>query len=918
MQHVAETPQPEKTETPQTETPKVETPQQETPKQETQQNKQQELLEKQQELLNKLKGKVSALNMTLNSMSNDLGILYSGDEENAYWVKKKYGLKSNTDKAIEQLENLIKNKEQELEQTKAQIAQTQSQLEKLKQTLKNSLNKERPGYITIPSGKDISQGVKNFFDNIKKMLYPPKSRSVSSFEELKENWRVETNKGVRNAAKIAEDLRSMANDPKLLKIIDDWLDNPEKYQKQFDALPEQYKKLGEIIRNLYQQSFEIAKKAGVLDAWIDYYTPHIYADDPVKVYKLLYARGGTMGQKFSFGYQRSIRTKEDAIKLGLHPIDDPILKLQIYLTQLHKVIANKKFLEQLMNTPSEYGLPLVAARPRKKGLIDVWNNTYKIIDVPNFDTWAYVGEDKNGKVLLSKVKLKAAPEVADLINDEFAPYKPANPWWQLYVKLRGIVKRAILINPIYHTYNMLTIYTTETGFSPQALAKLFGPIPEDVEERAINAGLEISKYANLLREQLEKELRQTGLQPFDVVFRPITKVEEWADKLLWDKIVYRFQVLTFDALTKEVARQHPDWGQGQVDGVVADILNIVYGTIPQTWISKTVREGGPIAALAYKWNLGEFDPLVSAITGGGRGIGTRSFPEWERKFIGSHMRRFVLKSILGFYIIANITQVVGIMVANQLKKAGIIKGDPEPIHFMFQNESGHKLHLDFGLRANDGSKRYVVFPLFKNVQDWIGMITHPVKTIWNKMEPMLKSGFEALINYDVNRRQEIVPEGASGWQQLTGRLGYMFEQWTPSSYYTEDEKHSKTPMEWIAPFLGVWVVRGLPGGEIEQALFDFLAQEKEQKREMKNQAIKLLQKGQVDDAIQYMQSKGFDENDILDVLMEYRLPLISILGTLSYEKRLKFLRFLQQKGISIQQLKDELDREQNFAKNFSP
>jgi len=909
VQRVAETPQPE---TPQTETPKGETAQQETPKQEVEaEQPKQELIEKQQELLNKLKGKANALNMVLDRMSNDLQILYSGDEENAYWVKQKYNLKKNTDKAIDQLSKMIEEKENELEQTKGQI-------NKLKETL-NNMFQERKGSVTVPSVGEVSNKVKQFFNNVKQMIYPTISNATRDYEELQEEWRIAINKGIYQAEQIANDLRKLGNDKNLLKTVDDWLDNPQEYETKFVELPQSYQQIGDEIKDIYKRAGEIAKDAGIMDTLIENYTPHIYSDDPTKVFKSLYPKGGKLGKKFSFAIGRSIPTKDEARKLGLHPIEDPILKLQIYLTQLHRTIANNRFLEQLIKTPSEYGLPLVSARPKKKGQLIIWNNVYKPINVPAFKKWAYIGEDKNGKTLLAETNLKAHPDIAPLINEMFAPYQPMNKWLQLYTEARGIVKRALLINPIYHTWNLLTVYLTETNFNPKALAKLFGSIPKDVEERAVNAGLEISKYSNSLREQLNQELRKTNITPLDYALSPITKIEELSDKVLWDILVPRFQIFTFDVLTKKVKQQHPNWTQGQVDGVVADTLNILYGTVPQTWISSVAKKYGPIAALAYRWNIAVFDPLVSATTGGGRGVGTRTFPEWERKFIGSHMRWFVFKSLFAFYVLANLTQAIGIAVVNKLKEKGIIQGDPEPIHFMFDNESGHKFQLDFGLRADDGSKEYVYFPLFKNVQDWIGMIIHPAKTIWNKMEPMLKTAFEAIANYSVGRQQKIVPEGAVWWQDIIDRLGYVLNQLTPSSYYTENKGQAKTPEEWILPLLGMWVSRGSPGGEVEKAMFQFLDQEKTQGSDFDKQVNKLLQQGKAAEAVNLMRENGYSDKQIANRLLKFKMPVMYYWSELSNDKKVKFLQFLKDKyQMTTDDIRKEIEREIQHVREGMP
>jgi hypothetical protein len=475
----------------------------------------------------------------------------------------------------------------------------------------------------------------------------------------------------------------------------------------------------------------------------------------------------------------------------------------------------------------------------------------------------------------------------------FASYRPQHIAIKIYQDARGIVKRALLINPIYHGMNLFTIYLTDTNLNPKALVRLFGDIPEEVEDRAVNAGLEIGKYSNDLREKITKELRLTNTA-LDYALSPIIKVEEWSDKILFDRMLPRFQLKLFEILTEQLKRQHPDWSQKDIDKTVADLINIKFGTIPQNWLSNLTKKGGPVVALAYQWNIGVFDPLVSAATGGGRGIGTRTFPEWERKFIGSHMRWFVAKSILFFYALANLAQVAGIAVTNELKKRGLMQGDPVPIHFMFENESGHKLQLDLGFRAPDGSVEYVHFPIYKNVQDWIKLVTQPTKLIWSKLEPILKTGFEIVANYSVNQRKQIIPQGTPPLQAIAQGGKYVFEQLTPSTYYTDTEGKPKTLEEWIFPILGMWVTRGYPGGEYQQKVYQFLDTLQTQNSDLDKQVSDLLQKGDRQGAIDFMRDHGYSPTQIKDRIMKYETPFTYTYSRLSKKQKEQFIQYLQQ------------------------
>jgi hypothetical protein len=851
-----------------------------------------EVKEKQKELLEKLERKARGLSELTERMGMDLQILYGDDPESAHWVREKYKLGKNNDKAIDKLDKMIYDKEQELKEIQGEITHLKDKL--------GEVLKERKGSLTIDK-EELNSGLKRIADFLRKKVHPETTKEVQDFATFVEQWRIAINWGNYQAQQYADALRRIGNKRKYLEIVDSYLDNPEKYASEFEKLPEPYKEIARALKDGYKQMYEIARENGILDEVIENYTPHIYTDDPAEVYKLLFPKGGKLGRKFSFNYEREIPTEDEAIKLGLHPLKDPILKFQIYLGQMYKTIANIELYKQLTTTPSSYGLPLLSPEPKdNKELLSIWSKTYKAVNVPSFGMGS----------------LRAHPEIANAINEIFAPYTSVHVLIHEYNVLSGAVKRALLINPLYHTWNLLTVFLNEVNFSPQALAKLFGNIPQDLEERAIKAGLEITKYSNSLREQLYNELKKTTL--FDQVLSPFIWVEGQSDKLLWDKILPKFQLVAFAKLTEAVKKEHPDWTQERIDKTVADELNIAYGTVPKTWTNQLAQQYAPFFLLTYKWNVAVFDPLVRTLSGGGRGMGSGIFPEWEKKHLNKRFRGFVLKSLLAFFLISNLVQVTGLFVSNKLKQLGILKGRPQKVHFMFQNESGHKFDLDLGFRAADGSVDYIPLPLYKNVRDWIGMVMHPSKTVWNKLAPIPKVMFEEAANYSVWKQDKIVQGDENIWRSLGDRILYAVNQLLPSSYYTEQPGRVKTTAEWVLPILGMWMSKGTPGGDIEKLYYQYEAEQKQGKNDIDTQVSELLQRNKIRDAVMLMYQNGYSSQDISNRILKFKAPVTYFWLNISNPEKIKFLQFLQKHGKSTKDISNQIKSELEYANQGVP
>jgi hypothetical protein len=119
--------------------------------------------------------------------------------------------------------------------------------------------------------------------------------------------------------------------------------------------------------------------------------------------------------------------------------------------------------------------------------------------------------------------------------------------------------------------------------------------------------------------------------------------------------------------------------------------------------------------------------------------------------------------------------------------------------------------------------------LFRYIRDYFKWMTEPVKTLYNKMEPVSKGMAESLINYSVWRAEKITPEGAkiaaADWMRARGLPGagligpmaarafgggkYILESATPAEALWGVPGYDRQMWEWIPHLAGTYVRKGL-------------------------------------------------------------------------------------------------------------
>lgn len=778
--------------------------------------------------------------------------------------------------------------------------------------------RRQQGFARVPQIADFENVGKRLREMADKLANPDEGDAGSVFKAI-EKWRGETNLAGVYADWSLKSLNKIPGMGEQKRLVTRWLDNPAKYQAEFDKLPMHLQGMGLAVKADYERLRDLAQKHGILESWIENYSPHIYRDDKKRLWKSLYPQGGKAGTKFRFAKQRTFETLDDARKAGLHPIEDPALLNAIYRKQLFRTVANKNLVELLKKLKDENGVPLLMGRPRDPALLKIYDNDYRFVNVPALNRFMYVGETTTGEAKEATPKLiqmpvKANPEVARLLEQALSPWSPQSNAIKTYMLTRGMVKRIIMLNPAIHGWNIFSDALDEMNFRPIKTLGAFATghklyaTQDAMVERATRAGLQIQTGHGLsqeIREQLYESPTAKELN------RPDKWLLRKSDDLLWNGIVRNAQLGLFKALTERIAAQHPDWSQERIDRLVTTHINTQLGTLPHTWLGEGFRHGASIAMFARNWTLSNIDLVVRAMTMGRKGFGVKALDPAQKTKLGLMNIEHLVKGIMGLIGFTALSQLAFLSITNKLKRKGIISGQEQPLHTQFRNERGHWIDTDTGLQTNRGQKIYLTPPLFRYIRDYIGYTTEPGRTLYNKMEPLLKQAMEQMANYSIWQREEIAKSGAPTWDRLVARAKYFVDGVSPSSVFGGRPGYKNTLFETLIPFSGTWIRRGAPGGKFTEMLFEFRDIKGYERDKVDEKIDEKLQGGEWDEAFSVMadSQRYADSRGPALRIMKMVSPLNYYMMTTPNKERDEFVEYLGTKGFTKDDLLRAMERE---------
>jgi len=783
--------------------------------------------------------------------------------------------------------------------------------------------KDAEEIIEVNAGLPVVKAIGNVVDFIKKKYhkkYDIDAEVASRGFRLIEKWAGEVDEGAVISQWAREDMYKLSRKKKDLKVVDDWLDNPEKYQADYDKLPQEAKDVGEILQTAYKDLLKVGEEQGILESTIEFYTPHVYQQSPARVKKIIESKLKTT---FEFGKSRKYPTKDEAKEAGLKDIDNPIAKFEMYLSSLYKAMAGKKLVGLLNNMQTTTGYDVIMNRPKSKSKLAIWNK-YVRVNIPQLDKWIYTGKDK----FVRSGDTKVHPQVAKLLNATFSlnqnPIGFGHTMIRGYKWLRGKVKRVIMMNPLIHSWNIISDVLDEVNFNLYETGNviktgsdMWRRRDKDVL-RAVKSSLNLNPRYGLFQ-AFRKEMGDLS-SVRGIYGKTIGKVEEVSDKILFSGILRNSQLGLFKVLTKRVAKANPKMPMDEIDHVVSIHINNQVGTLPHYWFSKKAREIKSAALFAGNWTVSNVDLMVKGFTEGKVGLGIKSLNPKQKEVLGDMVGTHIAKGVFGLFASVNIGQALFMAVTNELKRKKLLDtkeyGDIVKIHSTFGNEGfRHFFDIKTGLKNKRGQNIYLVGHLFRWMKDIIGY-ADPTGTAYNKLEPLLRASLETFFNYSKWRNEKVVNPAANTMEKFKQLGTYWAKAMTPSQYFTDRPGYVKSTAEWMLPFTGTWLRRGTP--KIMSEFWDWKAKEQFEKGKIDDIVRELFLKGKFAEGLNYAIKKGRYTSvaGLRDSFLKTFIPFQYRLKTAGPRNQLKFEQYLLDKGWTQEKITKEVNETANEETKF--
>jgi len=749
-----------------------------------------------------------------------------------------------------------------------------------------AVNEEVPPQYT-PVGATLSGKMQEYMKMLRaSLILDPSAKNVYDALAEMEGTTAESEYVCRQVRDTWEKMVTKEEDEIL---IDKYMDMPEKYQDEItkkglqneaDWAIRQYKRLGDV-----------ALKAGAIGGLWRNYAPYAFknihewlninkdANIPVT---------GVLGTKFAHGIERNLQNYDEAEKAGLIPEHKIGLKLSEYMYSLSKVIAHKNFIDTVREMRDEDGHP-VATRLDSR---EEWASRYRQVGNPEFAQ--YVMVKKKGKMVRVAVRWK--PEVASAIEEIAVPaWMQSKPMRNIRM-VKGIVKRIIFLNPAIHGWNIFSDVLDEVNFNFFEAWNAIKPGGKGARiyldntrltREALKDNLNLAHTGRLGRKMREEIYDLVPIEGKNVITKGMGKLFAWNDNVLWTTIVRNAQMYTY-ALKRK---------QGLTGKQAAAFTNDLLGTLPKRYFTNFEWGVASTFFLARNWTISNLRLLTGAIGPMSNIIPIKALTRKEMspadmQALAPHYIRHLIKGMFGL-----------IMLTNLLNKLFTGK-------WALENEPGHKLDVKLGnFKDNKGRDMYMVMPLLRYMRDYVGWGTQPRQTLLNKMEPVMKTSLELLINRCMWQDRRIMHPDAPIPEKIKDAAEYALWSWTPFDQFLDSENEVKTWIQKIAYFTGTWVRRGssisshsfntlrsdekvefvqtlspklvneLYGnlavgriyGEVAKKLYDFRSKKGYVKEKLDASIDKLLTGGDIPGAIELMVESGRykDMSAIKDRIMPY-------------------------------------------------
>lgn len=697
---------------------------------------------------------------------------------------------------------------------------------------------------------------------------------------------------MRDTAEKIPFLRDSKSGRRIFYLLNNADDVGRSMYKDFGAVTDAEREFADILRAEWDELFKIARGAGIDMSYRTNYAPLIWKNAPGEIRKYLETapdvfkeaevvvpRRPGLRQNFRHAMQRKMEL-QDGLQKGLIPIEDPVHLMQSYQMSLYKTIANRNLVDtlQAMKIPFDGALVPVMTHANTT-LPGRANLLWKELAIPGlmgkakiappfykemtnvFDPWIRVWENKYYRAFSalrrgSKRLIMYNPMIhgANILSDVIAEQLTWNPisWPMAPVRAWKTMTRGA---KLWKNRDAIVEEFVGVGGNLEGLRGLGNELWEGTRKLVLNEAPAGSWFAKWFKE-------------------PVKSVARISDRFLWDGIVRNAQLGLYQQLKPILAETAKKTGQKASQEVIqraaAHYVNDLLGTLPPTVFTTFSREALSSLFFARNWTISNLrlitgalgmtrnagiagtknlfgTPATAADMASGMwnkvpglnkfgvfdflrhgGIGRR-----EMELIQGRYVKHLVKGVSALVASGSIFQVMLCSMMNQLRDRGILDanewGPNVPVHGVFSNPAGHKLDVFTGLVDSKQRPVYMTNFLFRYIRDYFKWMAEPVKTLYNKMEPVSKGMAESLINYSVWRAEKITPEGekvaAADWMEARGIPGarivgpmaarafgggkYILESATPAEALWGVPGYDRSAWEWLPHLAGTYLRKGL-------------------------------------------------------------------------------------------------------------
>jgi hypothetical protein len=745
----------------------------------------------------------------------------------------------------------------------------------------------RQGVYRLPTTKEV--GVKIKTDN-ERILFSVQDTVLTKFR----NDQSASNEAYQEGTRITGELKRLGITPD--RHFEIWRAKAGE-KDALDSLSAKELEMMDILEESFESGRLFGERTGILDNAIDHYWPGIFKGEPKDI-KTKIDKHLQVNPKSQFAKEKKFRTPTEAEafakEAGLEVIYDIPYLVEKWWTSMGKAASSKNFIQRIKDLPNSTTGDSLISESKIEG--------YQGITDPYF-VRAVTGKKYAGTVWVH-------PLVAGEFLSIYRPWAPSRELpaklYNQYWKWAGRVKRVIMYNPLIHGWNIYSDTFDELWFSswsnmfplvktarltglfpgikysPEKQLKMYKKLGFDgtlADLQRVMAGGGVNQEITGRRgveidEYMQENMPDLAANPMtNLAKHPLKTLKQLSDKVLWGRIVQGAQETVF--ALKYTHMLNKGFTPERAAAMAGHYTNDLLGTIGKEVF--TPAEGAFLNALffARNWTISNMRLVTGALgvqSPHAQFLAHKGLTKAEMQALQGEYAKHLIKGVLGLTLFANAMNKMATGTSGFQESY-----DPEKATWAMQNDPGHRLDVNLGVRDKKGRQVYVVMPLFRYMRDYFSWFGDPLTTFYNKMSPLWKQTLEQGFDYSLWSRRRITARGADWKANAKRRLTHFIEGISPASQipWYQRPGEVKDIYEQLAPLVGTWVRHGPAGGRAGELINEYLAEMKFKRDEIDIIIDEMIMTGDQSGAIADMLGTGRYKtiDGMLDRLRKFDDPL---------------------------------------------